>query len=229
MKELQMKFSDKTVNLLKNFSTINPGLFFKQGNTISTMSPQKNILCEAVVEDTFPQDFGIHDLNNFLSVLSLNKDPDVEFDGKNAIIKYLNGRSKIKYRFTEASMIVSPPEKKITLPSVDVTFSLSEEDYAWIQKTASILRSPNVAVVGDNETVSLVTFDSVDDSAATNTIDIGLTTDKKFKLIFKTENLKMVPGAYTVDISSKGIAHFKNTKETIQYWIATESGSTFEE
>lgn len=223
-----MKFSPKTVDVLKNFSTINPGLFFKTGSTISTMSPQKNILCEAVVEDTFPQDFGVHDLNNFLSVLSLNKDPEIEFDGKNAIIKFLNGRSKIKYRFTEASMIVSPPEKKITLPSVDVKFSLTEEDYAWIQKTASILRSPNVAVVGNGTSVELLTFDASDDSAPTNAVDIGLTTDKNFKLIFKTENLKMVPGAYDVEISSKGIAHYKNTKENIQYWIATEAGSSFE-
>jgi hypothetical protein len=223
-----MKFSPKTIDVLKNFSTINPGLLFKSGSTITTMSPQKNILCEAVVEDTFPQDFGVHDLNNFLSVLSLNKDPEIEFDGKNAIIKFLNGRSKIKYRFTEASMIVSPPEKKITLPSVDVTFSLTEEDYAWIQKTAAILRSPNVAVVGNGTTVELLTFDAVDDSAPTNSVDIALQTDKNFKLIFKTENLKMVPGAYSVDISSKGIAHFKNTKENIQYWIATEAGSSFE-
>ena len=223
-----MKFSPKTLDVLKNFSTINPGLFFKAGSTLSTMSPQKNILCEAVVEDAFPQDFGVHDLNNFLSVLSLNKDPEVEFDGKNAVIKFLNGRSKIKYRFTEASMIVSPPEKKITLPSVDVAFSLTEEDYAWIQKTAAILRSPNVAVVGNGTSVELYTFDAVDDSAPTNSVDIGLATDKNFKLIFKTENLKMVPGAYSVEISSKGIAHFKNTKENIQYWIATESGSTFE-
>lgn len=223
-----MKFSPKTIDVLKNFSTINPGLLFKTGSTICTMSPQKNILCEAVVEDTFPQDFGVHDLNNFLSVLSLNKDPEIEFDGKNAVIKFLNGRSKIKYRFTEASMIVSPPEKKITLPSVDVSFALTEEDYAWIQKTAAILRSPNVAVVGNGTSVELYTFDAVDDSAPTNSVDIGLATDKNFKLIFKTENLKMVSGGYSVDISSKGIAHFKNTKENIQYWIATEAGSSFE-
>lgn len=224
-----MKFSPKTVEVLKNFSSINPGLYFKQGNVISTMSPQKNILCEAVVADEFPQDFGVHDLNNFLSVLTLNKDPEIDFDGKNAVIKFLGGRSKIKYRFAEASMIISPPEKKITLPSVDVSFDFTEDDLAWIQKTAAILRSPNVAVEGDKENVSLECFDSADNSAPTNSLDISLKTDKKFKLIFKTENLKMIPGAYAVEISSKGIAHFTNTKDNIQYWIATEAGSTFED
>jgi hypothetical protein len=224
-----MKFSAKTVEVLKNFSSINPGLYFKQGNVISTMSPQKNILCEAVVTDEFPQDFGVHDLNNFLSVLTLNKDPEIDFDGKNAVIKFLGGRSKIKYRFAEASMIISPPEKRITLPSVDVSFDFTEDDLAWIQKTAAILRSPNVAVEGDKENVSLECFDAADNSAPTNSLDIGLKTDKKFKLIFKTENLKMIPGAYSVEISSKGIAHFTNTKDNIQYWIATEAGSTFED
>lgn len=223
-----MKFSQKTIDVLKNFSAINPGLYFKKGNTISTMSPQKNILSEAVVEDTFPQDFGIHDLNNFLSVLALNKDPDVEFEDKNAVIKYMGGRSKIKYRFADQSMIITPPDKKITLPSVDVEFTWTEEDLAWIQKTAAILRSPHVAVVSNGENVSILAFDGTDDSAPTNSLDIDVKADKKYKLIFKTENLKMIPGAYDVKISSKGIAHFTNAKDNIQYWIATESASSYE-
>jgi hypothetical protein len=222
-----MKFSPKTVDLLKSFSSINPGLYFTKGNTLRTMSPQKNILCEAVVEDEFPQDFGVHDLNNFLSVLSLNKDPEIEFSDKNAIIKFLGGRSKVNYRFAEKSMIVVPPEKNITLPSIDVKFTLTEEDLAWIQKTSAVLRSPNVAVNSDGTAVSIVSFDLSDTSAATNSVDIGVASDKKYSLIFKTENLKVIPGTYDVEISSKGVAHFTNSKDNIQYWIATETGSTY--
>jgi hypothetical protein len=222
-----MKFSPKTIDLLKNFSSINPGIYFTKGSTLRTMSPQKNILCEAVVEDEFPQDFGINDLNNFLSVLSLNKDPEIEFSDNTVIIKFLNGRSKIDYRFTEKSMIVVPPEKNITLPSIDVKFDLTEEDLAWIQKTASVLRSPNIAVSSNGKTVSIVSFDVSDNSAATNSVDIGVNSEKTYKLIFKTENLKVVPGAYSVEISSKGVSHFTNSKANIQYWIATETGSTY--
>jgi len=222
-----MKFSPKTIDLLKNFSSINPGIYFTKGSTLRTMSPQKNILCEAVVEDEFPQDFGINDLNNFLSVLSLNKDPEIEFSDNTVIIKFLNGRSKIDYRFTEKSMIVVPPEKNITLPSIDVKFNLTEEDLAWIQKTASVLRSPNIAVSSNGKTVSIVSFDVSDNSAATNSVDIGVNSEKTYKLIFKTENLKVVPGAYSVEISSKGVSHFTNSKANIQYWIATETGSTY--
>jgi len=222
-----MKFSPKTIDLLKNFSSINPGIYFTKGSTLRTMSPQKNILCEAVVEDEFPQDFGIHDLNNFLSVLTMNKDPEIEFTDKNAIIKFLGGRSKTEYRFTDKSMIVVPPEKNIALPSIDVEFSLTEDDLTWIQKTASVLRSPNIAVSGNGDTVSIMSFDIADNSAATNSLDIGIKTSKTFKLIFKTENLKVVPGAYDVEISSKGVSHFTNSKASIQYWIATEAGSTY--
>lgn len=222
-----MKLSEQTVNLLKNFSTINSGLYFTKGNTIRTMSPQKNVLCEAVVEDTFPQDFAVYDLNNFLSVLSLSKDSDIEFTDTSAVIKCLAGRSKINYRFTEKSMITVPPDKNLTLPSVDVKFTLTEDDLAWIMKTSSILSSPNVAVSSDGDTASIWCFDEKDSSQPTNSVDVGLPADKKYRLIFKTDNLKLIPGSYEVEISSKGIAHFKNTTKNIQYWIAIESTSSF--
>ena len=119
------------------------------------------------------------------------------------------------------------PKKNITFPSVDVSFSLSEEDLTWLQKTASVLRSPNVAVTSDGTNVSIVTFDVADNSAATNSLDIGVNSDKIYKLIFKTENLKVIPGEYSVEISSKGVSHFTNSKASIQYWIATEAGSTY--
>lgn len=218
-----MKLSSQTLNVLKNYASINQGIVFKKGNTISTMSAQKNILSEATIPDEIPQTFGVYDLNEFLSIISLNKDPDIEFDEKNAIIKSLNGRSKTKYRFTEASMIVTPPEKKITLPSVDATFTLTEEDFAWIQKTSAVLGSPHIAVVSDGTEVNLVAFDATNDSAHTTSIKIEAQTTGSYKMIFKTENLKMIPGSYIVEISSKGIASFKNTKEDIQYWIATEA------
>lgn len=222
-----MKLSEQTVKVLKNYAAINQGILFKKGNTIATMSPQKNILSEAILVDNFPQDFCIYDLNEFLSVWSLNSDTEIEFDDKNAIFKFLNGRSKIKYRFAEKTMIVSPPDKKITLPSIDVKFTFTAEDFAWIQKTASVLGSPHVAIVSDGSAVSITTFDAANDSAHSNSIDIDIKPDSSYKMIFKTDNLKMISGSYDVEISSKGIAHFKNTKDNIQYWIATEAGSNY--
>jgi len=218
-----MKLSNQTLNVLKNYASINQGIVFKKGNTISTMSAQKNILSEATIPDEISNNFGIYDLNEFLTIFTFHKADEIEFgEGKRIIIKASNNR-KTNYTSSESSMIVTPPEKKITLPSVDATFTLTEDDFAWIQKAAAVLSSPHIAVVSDGTEVNIVAFDATNDSAHTSSILIEAQTSAPYKMIFKTENLKMIPGSYIVEISSKGIASFKNTKEDIQYWIATEA------
>ena len=219
-----MKLSNETLTVLKNFSSINQGIQFKQGTKLTTVSAGKTVLAQANLKDEFPQDFCVYDLNQFLSVHSLHKDSDLSFDDSNVIFK--SGRSSTKYRKTAKEMIVTPPEKEITLPSVDVSFTLSEEDYNNIMKVASVLSSPHSAVESDGDAVQLVAFDALDNSAHTNSIQVGEGNGKKYKIVFKTENIKLIPGSYAVQISFKGIGHFKNTKEDIQYWIAFEAKET---
>ena len=120
-----MKLSNETLNVLKNFAGINSGLEFKTGNKLSTISSTKTVLAKATLPDNFPQDFCIYDLNQFLSVHSLSKDTELDFESQNVIFK--SGRSKTKYRMTAKNMIVSPPEKELKLPSVDGNFTLKEE------------------------------------------------------------------------------------------------------
>jgi hypothetical protein len=218
-----MKLSSETLTVLKNFSTINQGLSFKTGSKLTTVSTSKTVLAEANLKDSFPQDFCVYDLNQFLSVYSLHKDKtELEFDESNIIFK--SGRSKVKYRMTSKEMIITPPEKSITLPSEDCKFELDAETYEEILKTSSILSSPHIALESDGSDLTLSTFDASNDSAHTNCIGISSPNDGKvFKIVFKTENLKMIPGTYAVTISFKGIGHFRNVKEDIQYWIAFES------
>jgi hypothetical protein len=219
-----MKLSNETLTVLKNFSSINQGIQFKQGTKLTTVSAGKTVLAQANLKDIFPQDFCVYDLNQFLSVHSLHKDSDLSFDDSNVIFK--SGRSSTKYRKTAKEMIVTPPEKEITLPSVDVSFTLSEEDYNNIMKVSSVLSSPHIAVESDGDAVQLVAFDAQDNSAHTNSIQVGEGNGNKYKIVFKTENIKMIPGSYAVQISFKGIGHFKNTKDDIQYWIAFEAKET---
>jgi len=219
-----MKLSNETLTVLKNFSSINQGIQFKQGTKLTTVSAGKTVLAQANLKDEFPQDFCVYDLNQFLSVHSLHKDSDLSFDDSNVIFK--SGRSSTKYRKTAKEMIVTPPEKEITLPSVDVSFTLSEEDYNNIMKVASVLSSPHIAVESDGDAVQLVAFDALDNSAHTNSIQVGEGNGNKYKIVFKTENIKLIPGSYEVQISFKGIGHFKNTKDDIQYWIAFEAKET---
>ena len=217
-----MKLSNETLTVLKNFSAINPGIQFKKGNTLSTMSSGKTVLAKATLKDTFPQEFCIHDLNQFLSVNSLFKDAaDLDFEDANVIFK--NGRSKIKYRMAQKEMIVIPPATEIAISDPESTFTLSADDYAWIMKTSNVLSSPNIAVVSDGEKIEILSYDAKDNSCHTNSIEVGVGNGKQYRIVFKSENIKMLEGGYTVQISFKGFGHFKNTKEDIQYWVAFEA------
>lgn len=217
-----MKLSTDTLNILKNFANINSGIEFKRGTKIATISSTKTVLAKATLTDDFPQDFCIYDLNQFLSVHSLGKETELDFDPQHVIFK--SGRSKTKYRTTSKNMIVSAPEKEINLPSIDGSFTLTEEDLAQALKNASVLQSPNVAFESDGSKVYITNFNSKDDSAHVNTIEVGDSTDgKRFKAVFLTENFKMIPGTYSVEISSQGLASFKNSKGDLQYWIAIEA------
>ena len=188
-----MKLSNDTLTILKNFSSINTGIEFKSGNVLSTISPGKTILAKATLKDTFPEDFCVYDLNQFLSVHSLNKDTEIDFDDMNVIFK--SGKSKIKYRKTAKEMIITPPDKELSLPSVDASFVLSEDTFSSIMKSASILQSPHIAVESVGGKLYISCFDAKDDSAHTNSIEISDSSTDDFKLVFFTENLKMIPGS----------------------------------
>jgi hypothetical protein len=218
-----MKLSNETLNVLKNFSTINENLEFKQGKRIRTISPSKTVLAEAGIPDDIPETFCVYDLNQFLSVNSLFKDKaELSFD--NTCIIFKNGRNKIKYRKCAETNIVRPPDKNLVLTDAEVAFTLSAEDYHWILDTAKVLSSPHIAIQSDDEgKVEISTFDAVNDAQHVNSIEIETKKiTSKYKIVFTTENFKMIPGSYDVEISFKGLAHFKNTKDDIQYWIASE-------
>jgi hypothetical protein len=142
-----MKLSTETISVLKNFGAINQGIMFKKGKTLKTVSSHKNILAEVTIKEDIPAEFGVYDLNNFLSVVSLHKDdPSFEFDEKHVVICGNKGRSKIKYRFCEPTMIVTPPEKALVMPDPEINFALTAEDFDWILRAASVLSSPQIAI-----------------------------------------------------------------------------------
>lgn len=223
-----MKLSVDTLSVLKNFASINQGIMFKKGKVLRTVSPHKNVMAEATVSDEFPTDFGVYDLNNFLSVLSLHKEePTIDFQDNNVLISGLQGRSKIKYRFCAPHMIVVAPEKAIAMPDPEISFELKAEDLEWIMKAASVLSSPCITIDSDGTKVFVSTYDPTNDSAHTDSLEICNGTGTKYKMVFKLENLKMLPGSYDVKISSKGISNFKHKTLNVQYWIATETDSKY--
>jgi hypothetical protein len=218
-----MKLSKETVALFKNFAGINSNLLLKSGNKLSTISAQKNVMSDATVSETFP-DFGIYDLNEFLGAMSLFDDPDLDFQQKYVSIS--QGSMKIKF-FAADAAVLTAPQKAITFPEAEVNFSITSQMLNMIQKTASVLRSPDVSIVGDGSTITAVVGDKKNATGNSFSEPVG-TTDKTFKVNLKVENLKMLPGDYAVSISSKKISRFKSTSSDLVYYVAVEADSTFE-
>jgi len=218
-----MKISEKTTEVLKNFSSINPSIAFKAGNVVRTVSEQKNILAQAIVPETFPKDFAIYELNQFLGLGSLFDDAEYDFGETNVTVS--EGSTKSRYTYTDPSMVTSPPEKNIELPSTEVTFDVTKEQMTKVMNAANQLSLPEIVVRGDNSKVRLVATDTKNPTSNEFAVEVGSTT-AKFDFVFKVENFKMIGGNYQVSISAKGISHFKGA--VAQYWIATESGSSYD-
>jgi len=220
-----MKLSESTVGLLKNFSSINQSILFKQGSKLRSISVMKNILVEANVAEEFPKDFGIYDLNQFLNGLSLHSSPDLDFE-RDQYVVIKEGKSRSKYFFADPSVIVAPPEKEITLPSEDVCFELTSQQLEKLKKAASVYQLPDVSAIGENGVIKLVSRDKKNDTSNDFSIIVGETEDE-FVFNFKEENLKIIPGNYNVVVSSKLLSRFSNQNYDVQYYIALEPDSTF--
>lgn len=218
-----MKLSENTLSVLKNASAINTGIFFKSGNTVRTISPFKTVLLEAVIDETIPADFGVYNLNQLLSIISLHEEsPELTLNGNDLVIRSVDGRNKITYRCCDATMIKTPPDKNVALPSDDLSFLLTESDLDWVLRAASVLSCPNIAITSIEGKLYLRTLDSADDSANNDLLEIGPHTGEPVNFLFKTENWKMIPGTYAVTISHQGVSQFTNQARKISYWIAIE-------
>ena len=220
-----MKLSDKTISLLKNFSSINQSILFKEGNKLRTISVMKNILAEATVSEDFTKDFGVYDLNQFLNGLSLYQNPELDFKNDGYVVMK-EGKSRSKYFFADPNVIVSPPDKDISLPSEDVSFEVSTDQLDKLLKASSIYQSPDLSAIGENGVIKLVVRDKKNDTSNDYSVIVG-ETDKEFCFNFKVENIKILPGTYEVVVSQKLLSRFTAKNSDLTYYIAMEPDSTF--
>ena len=222
-----MKLTNETINVLKNFSTINQNLVIKEGSELLTMSAMKNIVAKAEVEETFPKEIAIYDLNEFLASISLFAVPVLEFEEQYLIIKEEDQpHKKLKYFYSDPS-VVQTPSKTISMPSEEVSFELKIEKLLEMKKAAGVISSPDMVLQKLNGSSSLLAKDKKNDTANNYSSDIKTDGDGEFEFYFKVENLKLLDGDYDVKISSKNISHFKNQKSSVEYWIALEPESTY--
>jgi hypothetical protein len=223
---LTVKLSKETLNIFKNYSTINSNILVNPGNTISTVTPAKNLMAEAKVAETFDVEFGVWDLSKFLGTISLFQDPDFEFNKKFVLIRSGTG-SCVKYYYAEPSLL-TVPTKKVQMPETVVSFNLTESSFSEIQRASSVLQLPDLSIQSKDGVILAVVIDGSDPSSNDYSIELGLNeTGANFDFRFKIENLKFIPGDYTVNITEKIVSEFVNTSVDLTYWVALESSSTY--
>ena len=219
--------SDDTINVLKNFATINPNLVFTPGQKVKTISESKTILAQADITEDMPKEFGIYDLNEFLSVYNLVEQPTLTFEDKSVLINGANNQV-VRYFFSETE-ILTTPQKDIQMPDAELGFTLTDDVLNQIRKAAAVLGHTELSLTGDNGVITASVVDTKDSTS--NSFSYELDRDnackESFNFIVSIPNLKLLPGDYFVSISSKLISNWTNNNYPIEYFIALEKNSSF--
>jgi len=216
--------SRKTLDVLKNFSTINSSIVFRKGSTVRTISNAENILAKFTGEEVFPVDFAIYDLSQFLSGISLFSDPHLEFDNEN-FVSIRGGRQSAKYFFSDPEITLkSAPEKNVNFPGSDLQFNLTGEDLIALQKASAVYSLPDLtfqSIEGHDE-IKLILRDKENDTSNTYDITVAGSTTGTHTLDLKIENIRLLPGDYTVKVSQHLISEWTNVNTDLTYYIALE-------
>jgi len=224
-----MELSEKTLTVLRNYATINPNVVINEGDEIKTISEAKNVLSSAKLDVQFPKTFGIYDLSEFLSVLSLVNSPRLTFEDNYVLVGDSSGRTRIKYFYSDID-ILTVPSKDIVMPECEVSFSFDKETLSRVKRAASVLGHNEMSLTVVDNVLVLSVIDQNDKTSNVFSIDVdGTYKNPNFSFVFNISNLKMVEDDYRVDISSKLISHFVNDESGIQYWVALEKSSTYGE
>lgn len=219
--------SKETISLIKISASVNQNLVFRQdSNLIWSMSVAKNVVFKAEAEETFPVDFYIYNINEFLGALTLFKNPELDFTDRVVTITEAGQSKGTKLRYgASAKEVLIYPTKQTSLPPADVEFNLTTEIIQQIQKAAGILNAPDLAVIGDGSSITLKVFDKKNSAVGVVDIPVSVTTDKKFQADIKIENLKLLVDNYVMSISFKGLSFFVSDKMSL--FVALETTSSF--
>ena len=223
---MDMKLTDKTIDHLENFSSINQSILVKKGTKLRTISVMKNILAEAEVDENFEKDFGIYDLPQFLNGVGLMNDPDIDLKHDSYMIIREGKTTKVKFAFADPEVIITPLRNPF-LSSTDVCFQLESMQLQKLLKASSVYQLPDLAAIGNGEEITLVVRDKKNDNSNEFALTVGK-TDKTFEFNFKIENIKLIPGSYDVVISKKLLSKFTNSNYNLDYYIALEPDSIYE-
>lgn len=229
-----MKLSPETIEILKNFSYISNAIIIPPGNVIRTINQERNVFAKATVPEEFPRDISIYELNQFLKIFSLHKDADVDFSDEHYILVQ-QGHTRMKFYYADyfsLSKNLNIPTKDYVLEDIVLSFRLDSEQIERVRKAANMYNLSDLSVVGSDGIVELVVYNKTDPSSKSYNVKIA-ETDNNFSLNFIEKNMLMLPGSYDVNIAkfsnTSFISNFVNTEQNLEYVIALEPDSIFDQ
>jgi hypothetical protein len=220
--------SKQTLGILKNFSGLNSNILIKPGNVIKTITPSKNGMAEATVSEDFPVEFGIWDLQKFLGVISLFNSPAFSFASKSVTISD-GANSNIVYYYSEPKLL-TVPTKNVNMPKTTAKVTLTEKVFADLQRAAAVMQLPDISFQNESQKIYAVICDLADPTSNSykTLIAEDYEGEEQMTLNFKIDNLRMLPGSYTVKFSTNVVGEFTNDTVPVKYWFAMETNSRFE-
>ncbi len=221
-----MNITPETLDILRNFSSINSGLTVKEGNELKTVSAMKNIFARAVVSENFDKEHSIYDLSEYLGAVSLFDTPNFEFNAEKVTVS--EGDNSVQYYYADPQMVISP-QKDITMPEPEISFDIDEGVLESLLKASSVLSLPDMMLSSDGTTVVLTVKDKKNSTSNVFSKTVAQGNGSTYEMFLRMENIKVIPGDYTVFVSSKGVAQFTNRKQSVEYFIALEPDSNYNE
>jgi hypothetical protein len=227
--EQLMHISRETLSILKNFRDLNSNILISPGNVVKTLTGAKNVMAEATVTEQFPVEFGIWDLTSFLGTVSLFDDPDFDFHEKFVTISN-GGKAKVKYFYSEPTLL-TVPTKDVKMPTSVVSLTLEESSFNELKKAGSVLGLTDLTIKSDGSEVTATLYDKGNKGSNTYSIEIENVDFEEgavFNFDYNIENLRFIPGSYTVNIAEKIVSEFVNADGIdLTYWVALESTSSY--
>lgn len=216
-----MNLNERTLSVFKNFAGINSGIVIRKGTVQKTINPEQTILVEAVLEDNFPETFGIYDLNQFLGNVTTLNNPSLSFTTE--VVKMNDGEIELNYHACSTNLIISPPEdKELVMKNADITFSISQASLNKVLKISAMNNLPNISIIGNKDGLFVRSHELKNDTSNFANMRVGDYNGEDFTVSFKTENLRLIPDNYDVQIKIGGFSCWTNTAKTLKYFVAME-------
>ena len=218
----KVKLSRDTLDILANYSAINPSIVVSAGSQLRTISNAEHILSKYVCAEEFPKDFAIYDLSNFLNVISLFEDPTLDFANDN-YVTIRSGSKYSKYYFSNPEITLkAAPNRDVKIPGFDIQFDVAENDIKSLKKAANIFSLEDMTIAIQEGKVVATVCDLEDDTS--NTYEQSFQGDftGEFSVNMKVDNLVLLPGDYSTSVASVGISEWKSKNLDLVYYIALE-------